>query len=55
MRKNFYEILKDMKFDFKQEYILLLNLFQRENSVVMYGYYHTISEFIEEKYFRSLP
>ena len=56
MRKNFYQILEEAGFDYAEEYRRLLHLFEVEKSIP-YGYYSytTLSEYIDRKYFRSLP
>lgn len=56
MRKNFYEILADMEFNYYDEYKKLLYLFNEEKCVTGYGRYKIpVCDYVDEKYFRKLP
>ena len=55
MRKNFYELLASKDLIISKEYKKLLDLFADEESVVLHGYFNTVSAYIDEVYFRELP
>ena len=55
MRKNLYELLANMNFNFKEEYKTLLFLFQEDKCYRYRGQNFTLSEFIDQWYFRGLP
>ena len=55
MRKTFYELLADKKFDISEEYDKLIFLFAGEKCVGVDGYYNTIAAYIDRNYFRKLP
>ena len=55
MRRTFFDILNEMPFDIMGEYEKLLDLFFSEESIWCGSYFRTMSEYIDDKYFRILP
>ena len=50
-RRNLYDLLSNMELDIHKEYDVLSELFERERI----GYWESLLEYVDEKYFRTLP
>lgn len=54
-RKNFYDLLSNMKFSYTDEYSALICLFKEEKCVWNRYSYVSVFEYVDNHYFRSLP
>jgi len=55
LRRSFFELLEDTKFDVVQEYEKLWYLFSDDYTISLYGYARSLRTYIDATYFKKLP